>query len=134
MIALSNKNCSEDFYFNSNETGTSEKISEDNILKKKFFQKIKFQSLDTLIFKKEFIKPNHIKIDVDGNELNILKGAKKLLKKKYLKSILIEINFKKNLIGNPIIKILNNNGFRLIKKGKKSYGIDNCTQNVLFMR
>ena len=29
------------FIFNSNETGTSEKISEDNILKKKFFQKNK---------------------------------------------------------------------------------------------
>ena len=103
-------------------------------MKKRFFQKIKFSSLDTLIFKKGYIKPNHIKIDVDGNELNILKGAKKLLKKKYLKSILIEINFEKKLTGNPIIKILNKNGFRLIKKGKTSHGIDNDTQNVVFMR
>ena len=84
-MALSNKNYIKKFYFDSNLTGTSEKISEDNILKKKFVQKVKFARLDTLIFEKGFSKPNHIKIDVDGNELNIIKGAKKILKKKYLK-------------------------------------------------
>ena len=133
-IALSNKNYIKKFYFNSIQSGTSEKISEDNILKKKFIQKIKFSKLDTLIFQKGFVKPNHIKIDVDGNELNILKGAKKILKKKYLKSILIEISFNKRLSESPIPKILKRNGFKLIKKGKKFAGIESYTQNIIFMR
>ena len=133
-IALSNKNYIKKFYFNSNQSGTSEKVSEDNILKKRFVQKIKFSKLDTLIFQKKFIKPNHIKIDVDGNELNILKGAKKILKKKYLKSILIEISFNRKLSESPIPKILKRNGFKLFKKGKKFSGIGSYTQNIIFMR
>ena len=38
-LALSNKNYIKKFYFDSNLTGTSEKISEDNILKKNLFKK-----------------------------------------------------------------------------------------------
>lgn len=58
---------------------------------------IKFKSgsyavvLDDFLKKIKFI-PNFIKIDVDGNELNVLKGLKKTIKSKALKSILIEIN------------------------------------------
>lgn len=37
-------------------------------------------------------KPNYIKIDVDGNELQVIKGLKKTLNSVYLKSVLIEIN------------------------------------------
>ncbi len=47
--------------------------------------------LDNFLKKINF-KPNHIKIDVDGNELNVLKGLKKTIKNKFVKSILIEIN------------------------------------------
>jgi len=36
--------------------------------------------------------PNHIKIDVDGIEPNILNGAKNTLKNKELKSVMIELN------------------------------------------
>lgn len=36
--------------------------------------------------------PNHIKIDVDGNEYLILKGAENTLKSKYLKSLLVELD------------------------------------------
>jgi FkbM family methyltransferase len=35
--------------------------------------------------------PNHIKIDVDGNEVDIVEGARKTLANSELKSILIEI-------------------------------------------
>lgn len=133
-IALSNKNYKKNFYFDSNLSGTSEKVSEDSFLKKKFFQKIQFSRLDTLILQKRFKKPNHIKIDVDGNELNIIKGAKKILKEKYLKSILIEITFDKKITESPIIKILNKNGFKIIKKGKRFSGESNYTQNIIFAR
>mgnify|MGYP001426253990 CR=1 FL=1 len=58
---------------------------------------IKFKSgsyavvIDNFLKKIKFI-PNFIKIDVDGNELNVIKGLKKTIKSKALKSILIEIN------------------------------------------
>lgn len=49
-------------------------------------------SIDFLIKNKIVEYPNYIKIDVDGNEHNILKGADDCLKSSKLKSILIEIN------------------------------------------
>ncbi|MCG2686750.1 FkbM family methyltransferase [Candidatus Parcubacteria bacterium] len=48
-------------------------------------------SLDGLIEDYGFIFPNHIKIDVDGVEELIIKGAKNTLKNKNLKSVLIEL-------------------------------------------
>ena len=42
------------------------------------------------------IFPNLIKIDIDGNEDKLLNGAKELLKNKYLRSLMIELDDKKN--------------------------------------
>ncbi len=36
--------------------------------------------------------PNHIKLDVDGHELKVLKGASKTLENKNVKSLLVEMN------------------------------------------
>ena len=47
-------------------------------------------SIDNLIEKKILPLPNLIKIDVDGNEFNILKGLKKTLRKQKKISLLIE--------------------------------------------
>jgi len=49
-------------------------------------------SLDSLVYEFNFEVPNYIKIDVDGNELLVLKGAKKLLKDEKLREIYIEID------------------------------------------
>jgi len=38
------------------------------------------------------IIPNHIKIDVDGYELEVIQGMKKILNNNNLHSVLIEIN------------------------------------------
>ena len=55
--------------------------------------------------------PNFIKIDVDGLELDIIKGMKEILKRDALKSVLIEINNKEELI---IVKdIFSKHGFSL---------------------
>ncbi|MFO7645985.1 MAG: FkbM family methyltransferase [Desulfosarcina sp.] len=49
-------------------------------------------SIDNLIFSESFPPPDYIKIDVDGNELPILRGMSNLLKsKKRPKSIQVEI-------------------------------------------
>lgn len=48
--------------------------------------------LDDLITQFDLPIPNHIKIDVDGNELDILRGARNLLQNKQVQSIIMEVN------------------------------------------
>ena len=61
-------------------------------------------SLDSFI-QKININPNHIKIDVDGNENLIINGAHKLLENKSLLSILIELNEDSNDYNQTILSI-----------------------------
>ena len=60
-------------------------------------------------------KINHLKIDVDGNEELVLKGAKKTLASPELKSLLIELD-----VNHPkyyeSIRLIESNGFYLKKK------------------
>jgi FkbM family methyltransferase len=51
-------------------------------------------SLDDFVLKFDLPKPNHIKMDVDGLEYRILKGAEKTLSHPNLQSILLETNAK----------------------------------------
>lgn len=78
-------------------------------------------SLDSLIGDKVLPIPNYIKIDVDGIEHLILIGAKKMLKNKCIKSVLIELypTFKKQY--NLCFKILKKNGFKLLSAHKYNY-------------
>ena len=66
------------------------------------------------------ITPNYIKIDVDGNELQIIKGMTETLKNKELKSICIELNpeFKEH---KEVFDILKNN-FNKYEKKNWYYG------------
>ena len=49
-------------------------------------------NIDNLISTKTILEPNHIKIDIDGNEKKVLHGMQKTLKLKSMKSVLIEVN------------------------------------------
>lgn len=51
-------------------------------------------SLDTLVYDFGLEVPNYLKIDVDGNELLVLQGAKELLKNENLKEIFVEVDDK----------------------------------------
>jgi len=81
--------------------------------------------------------PDYIKIDVDGIEHLILKGAGDYLKDKKIKSISIEINenFKEQF--NNIIDLMNKNDFVFIKKEqnnelKNSYSLFSKSYNYIF--
>lgn len=69
-------------------------------------------SLDELMNQEDIALPTHLKIDVDGNEPEVIGGAQKLLQNDALQSILIEIN---SLVERhaQIPDILNNYGFVL---------------------
>ena len=92
---------------------------------KKFHGKMKYQTfgttIDFLIDKKILEIPDYIKIDVDGIEHLILKGAAKYLKNKKIKSLSIEINENFKTQYKNLLFIMKKNGFRILhkKKGNK---------------
>ncbi len=61
------------------------------------------------------IYPNHIKIDVDGNERLILEGAKDTLNKINVKSLLVELN-QKNSDYESTLDFIFERGFTLVEK------------------
>ena len=73
-------------------------------------------SINYLLENKILDVPDYIKIDVDGTEHLILKGADKFLNNKKIKSLSIEINenFKEQY--DETIKIMRENGFKLLHK------------------
>lgn len=84
-------------------------------IESKFKQGVMSVSLDDLIEKYNLPVPNHIKIDVDGLESEIICGAEKTLGRAELKSVLVELN--ESLPEDAsVIEILQSNGFVL--KGK----------------
>ena len=59
--------------------------------------------------------PNHIKIDVDGNEFLILSGAEKTLSNPNCKSILVEL-FENHPEYQRCLSLIEKNGFTLLEK------------------
>lgn len=72
-------------------------------------------SIDELVLRHGFAPPTHIKIDVDGIEYKIIKGAEQTLKSPQLKSLLIELN-EKSENDAKVLGILSKHGFALAKK------------------
>ena len=64
--------------------------------------------------------PNYIKIDVDGNELDILLGGKKIFKKNYIRSVLIEID-EKSKDYKKILSFFKKNNFKLKSVNKSRF-------------
>lgn len=90
-------------------------------------------SVDDLVrnFKPTF--PNHIKIDVDGVEAEIILGAMKTLSNPRLKSVLIEIDD-----ANPedlnIVRMLKFAGLELISRRRAPQFDDSSMWNCVFLR
>ena len=80
-------------------------------------------NIDFLIKNKIIEYPNYIKIDIDGLENLVLKGARNALNYKYLTSILIEIDISENKEFKWIDDQLNTYGFNLYSK-------HHCNRNI----
>ena len=83
-----------------------------------------------MVKEKILLVPSFIKIDVDGNEHLILKGADKTLNNKKIKEIYIEINDNYKEQKKSVLNILKRKKFKIFKKFKKK----NNTYNVIFKR
>ena len=81
--------------------------------------KVLSSSLDQLVVLGKLKIPNFIKIDVDGNEYEILNGAKKILSSPELSSILVELDENDKRKSGKVIKLLKKNKF-VIKSINKS--------------
>jgi len=90
--------------------------------------------LDTIVKENEFPLPDLIKIDVQGAELDVLKGSSNTLSNcKYLIVELQDINYNNNAPLAPItIKYLEDNGWQLIARKFSDNGPDGdyCFRNI----
>ena len=88
-------------------------------------------TLDIIIKYFKLKQPDYLKIDVDGAELEILKGSKVTLKK--VKSILIEVDNSNLLKKDKITEILINNQFKL-EFQTKAFHLNTHTQNQIWKK
>jgi len=122
-IALNNVTKLDTFYMANTELGGAlNSFGEARDWQGKFFEASLKQamvgfSLDDFIQQFYPPFPNHIKIDVDGIEDSIIKGANDTLKDSRLKSVLIELDSARKEYTGEVTGILNNAGFVLSKKG-----------------
>ena len=93
-------------------------------------------SLDRLTGELGLPSPTILKLDVDGHELKIVEGARALLNKGTIRSLLIEINGE--LEGedvSPVPKILAECGYELVSKGKGvRTGTGETSRNCIFRK
>ena len=100
--------------------------------------KVKTNTLDNFCKIKKIKRVDLLKIDVEGSELDVLRGAKKLLKS--VSIIQLEILQRKNkfsLEKNKILVFLKKNNFKLIKEKKiPSVGIlsSSISEDLLFIK
>ena len=102
------------------------------------FLNIQIKTLDEVIFNKEIIKPILVKIDVQGYELEVLKGLDETLSK--VDYLLIEVSENEMYINQPksdeIIEYLENRNFHIAKQSAQSK-IDNTNfiqRDLLFKK
>lgn len=95
-IAISSKRKFTTFYLSSSEVGSATHSIDNSESDGKYFKPVHTQgifafSLDSLIEDENFECPNHIKVDIDGLELDVVYGMRNLIKNLDLRSVLIEI-------------------------------------------
>jgi len=94
-------------------------------------------SVDDFVSQFNPLFPNHIKIDVDGIENKIIKGAKHTLSDKRVKSILVELDSNRESYCKEVMESIEQAGLKFITK-KHGPMLDNCqfsdSYNYIFMR
>ena len=102
-------------YSNINAGSAGHNVNKSNEKNKSFEQCMYAYPLDQVVLDFNLPLPNHIKIDVDGNELDVLKGMNKVLNYEELRSIQIEFddNFEDQY--TDILEILKAKKFILAK-------------------
>ena len=90
-------------------------------------------SIDTISKINNKLLPNYIKIDVDGNELDILIGGKKTFKRESVKSVLVEVD-ERSQDYRKILNFFKKNNFKIksINKSKSFISQNKYVKNYIF--
>lgn len=130
-VALSDETCIGEFnYHNQIPGGSLHTFGKavdhvGNVFEPEYVQPMISYRIDDLIGQFEVPVPNHIKIDVDGIELSVLKGAEKTLTNPSLRSVLVELEQGES--ERSIAAFLNEKGFELHSKyNRLTPGMLNC--------
>lgn len=75
--------------------------------------------------------PNHIKIDVDGNEGKIINGARKTISDKRVRSILVELDATREGYCRNIIELIEESGMKI---GERKHFMKKKMRNFIFLR
>ena len=119
-LGLGNEKCNKKFYITNREDSSS--FLDPEIINHKFYkvkkiENIKINKLDNMLNSNQIKKKVLIKLDVQGFELEVLKGSKKLLK--VVDYIIAEISYqniyKKQSITKDLIHFLKKNNFTRVK-------------------
>lgn len=78
--------------------------------------------------------PNYLKIDVDGIELNILKGASKTLSNPTLRSVVVELEESRDSETSAAVALMKTAGFRIDGTHRTTVNADNLSTNYHFVR
>lgn len=92
---------------------------------KRYLQPVLSMTLDSAIATFSLPAPNHLKVDVDGGEIDVLHGAVQTLANPTLRSILIEIDESQT---DAVLQILERSGFALARTHKGKHGKDAATR------
>ena len=79
-------------------------------------------SLDDLVGELGFPRPGHIKLDVDGSELAVLRGAAETLRSGFVKSILVEVR-RQDGYAEQVHSLLLDAGFELVSEYDRGDGV-----------
>lgn len=124
-ISLNDETRFDKFYYKTLIIGSSNSQLSSNInsigndFKPEITQLMPAYNIDYLIDNNIIKRPDHIKIDVDGIEINIIHGMKKLLKSNFVKSIQVEINLP---IKNQVVNFMEECGYKVKEKHFTSGG------------
>ena len=126
-MALSERNKIGEFAYSSIDLGSSVHGLDVSLEKEAYRQKILSYSIDNFVADFGIEPPNHIKLDVDGAEFDILKGAAKTISAKAFKSLMVEADDKRK----DMFDFIESLGL----KQKATYHIGNADMyNCLFVR
>jgi FkbM family methyltransferase len=136
MMALNDVTGIVEFDYHSLDAGDAEHRLIDSVngsspvLNSVFRQRLLGYSLDDLVSSFGFLPPTHIKLDVDGSEFAVLRGASTALKQHTLRSVLVEVR-REHDMAEEVEKLLKAANFKLAAMHDRGNGI---IWNYIFTR
>ncbi len=115
-VPLSDSNSLQSFTYHSREPGqsrhtfTGERWSRSDPAGRRYTQPMLGMKLDDLVQQFELPTPTHVKLDVDGAEVQVLRGAASTLADPSVRTLMIEVDV---AVGDEVVRRLESMGLRL---------------------